>query len=246
MRGSQELDRCLSFIQCQMQPASAHAILRHPSTKLAFTVSRQTGSGAWKIAKCLASVLERRCPIEGLPWTIFDRELVEKVLEDHHLPKKLAQFMPEDRVSAIDDMMQEFLGLHPPSWTLVDQTTETILKLAELGNVILIGRGASVITSRLLHVVHVRLIGSPYRRVERVRVQLGLEMKAAREFLEKADRGRERYLKDNFQADISNALLYDLVLNTDRMSCEDAADLIAEAGCRRLRAMMKEEQPARP
>ena len=81
-------------------------------------------------------------------------------MEDHDLPERVARFMPEDRASEISDTMEELFGLHPPSWLLVRKVTETILHLAELGNVILIGRGAAVITANLDHVFHVRLIGS--------------------------------------------------------------------------------------
>ena len=80
---------------------------------------------------------------------------MEKVLEDHSLPNRLARFMPEDRISEISDTMDELFGLHPPSWTLVRQTADTILHLAELGNVIVIGRGAAVITRKLDYVFNV-------------------------------------------------------------------------------------------
>jgi hypothetical protein len=39
--------------------------------------------------------------------------------------------MPEDRVSEVADTIDEMLGTHPPTSTLVGQTAETILRLAE-------------------------------------------------------------------------------------------------------------------
>jgi cytidylate kinase len=137
--------------------------------------------------------------------------------------------MPEDRRSLIDDIMEELLGLHPASWTLVHQTTETILRLAELGSVIIVGRGANVITSKLDHVFHVRLIGSPDKRVARLQQNLVIDEEAAREFLDNEDRGRKRYLETYFHADIEDPLLYDLVINTDRHPTEFVARLIAQA-----------------
>ncbi|MBM3880580.1 MAG: cytidylate kinase-like family protein [Verrucomicrobia bacterium] len=229
MHTSLGLDTCLAFINCQIKPAVRGQPAR---SKLAVTISRQAGAGATEVARRLAQYLERHAPAEGCPWTVFDRNLVEKVLEDHKLPAKLAQFMPEDRVSAIDDIMTEILGLHPPSWTLLRQTTETILKLAELGNVILVGRGAHVITSRLAHVFHVRLVGSVENRVARLEREQGLAPKAALAHLEKEDRGRERYLREHFRAEADDPLLYHLIVNTDRMAGEAAAQLIGEAALR--------------
>lgn len=237
------LDRCRTFIDCQLtaHPGAKAGTAAPP--KLAVTISRLAGSGAWLVADKLAAFLEQHAPAEGCRWTVFDKELVEKVLEDHNLPRKLAQFMPEDRGSAIQDMMQEILGLHPPSWTLAHQTTETILKLGELGQVILIGRGANLITAKLPHVLHVRLLGSLERRIARVQEQLKLDRKAAAEFIEKVDRGRQRYLKEHFRATVDDPLGYDLTVNTDRISCEDAALLIGQAALMR-RAAAAQPAPA--
>ena len=56
-----------------------------------------------------------------------------------------------------------------------------------------------------------------------------LSKKAALEFIRKEDRGRERYLKKYFEADVDDPLLYDLTINIDRITYELAAKLIAEA-----------------
>ncbi len=229
MRPPANLDRCRSFIHCQISAPSADAPETAKPRKLAVTISRLAGSGAWLVAEHLAQFLEKHAPAEGCHWTVFDKELVEKVLEDHNLPRKLAEFMPEDRVSAVQDMMQEILGLHPPSWTLAHQTIETILKLGELGHVILIGRGANIVTAKLPHVLHVRLVGSLEKRIARVQERLKLDRKAATELIERADRGRQRYLKEHFQASIDDPLDYDLTFNTDRLACEDVALLIGQA-----------------
>jgi cytidylate kinase len=112
---------------------------------------------------------------------------------------------------------------------LVRQTAETILHLAELGNVILIGRGANVITSRLDYVFHVRLVGSFERRVELVQRFEHLGEKAAGEFVRREDLGRKRYLKKYFNVNIDDHLRYHLILNTDFISCEKAARIIGDA-----------------
>jgi cytidylate kinase len=227
-------DRCLTFINCQLNPKTTPSLGQRQG-KLAITLSRQTGAGAWRVAEHLAEFLDHHAPVEGLPWTVFDKSLIEKVLQDNNLPAKLAQFLPEDRISALENIMQELLGLHPPHTTLLQQVTETILKLAELGNVILIGRGANVITAGLPRMFHVRLVGSMEKRVARVQARYHLEPKAAAEFIERADRGRQRYLKEHYGADIADPLLYDLVINTDRIDCDAAAVLIGETALSLLR-----------
>ncbi len=224
------LDRCLSFINCQLQPPSVQkAAYRDATHRLAITLSRQAGSGAHSVAEKLVELLQAKAPAGACPWTVFDRNLVAKVLEDHHLPERLARFMPEDRISGISDTMDELFGLHPPSWTLVRKMAETVLRLAELGNVILIGHGAGLVTNKLEHVFHVRLIGSLERRVAHLEEYLQLSHKAALEFANREDRGRRRFLKKYFKRDIDDPLLYHMIINTDRVSFAEAARMIADA-----------------
>ena len=139
--------------------------------------------------------------------------------------------MPEDHVSEIADIMDELFGLHPPSWTLVRKTSQTILHLAHRGNVILIGRGANVITSRLPHVFHVRLIGSLAKRILRLQKANGIGQEEAWRIAKHEDLARQRYLKQFFNKDIDDPLLYHLVINTDLMTIEEIVRLIASEMC---------------
>lgn len=223
------LERCQAFINCQLQPGHVPALSGDGQHLRAVTISRQTGSGGHTVAEQLAALLQAQEPAGGRPWTIFDRNLVERVLEDHHLPNRLARFMPEDRVLEISDTMDELFGLHPPSWILVRKTAETILRLAGLGNVIIIGRGASIITSKLAHVVHVRLVGSLARRAEYMARVNGCSLKEALKFVRREDLGRRRYLRKYFQKDIDDPLLFHLIINMDSVSAETAARMIAAA-----------------
>src|ERR1051326_3266211 len=99
MQTQPELERCLHFVSSQAwhipAPSSSERGETHP---LAITISRQTGSGAHCVAAYLARHLEARKPQDSCIWTVFDRELVERVLQDHNLPARLARFMPEDRI----------------------------------------------------------------------------------------------------------------------------------------------------
>jgi len=222
------LQRCLSFIQCQLQPAGKVTLSSESGRWRAVTISRLSGSGGHAVAERLAQFLQTHAPSK-CPWTVFDRNLVEQVLADHHLPGRLAKFMPEDRISRLQDILDELLGTHPPSETLVRQITETVLRLAELGNVILIGRGANVITAKLDYVFHVRLVGSEEKRIRRIQELQQLSAKEARAFIRTEDRGRERYLKEYFGRNIDDPLLYHLMVNTDLIAYDEAARIIGTA-----------------
>ena len=225
------LEQCRSFINCQL--SSGGWARGDGLVKPAITFSRMTGAGGLTVADELAEYLQAKVPRHA-PWTVFDRKLVEQVLEDHHLSKRVAEFMPENHKSMLTDIFEELLGLHPSAWTLVHQTAETILHLAQMGNVILVGRGASVVTRELDNVFHVRLVGSVAKRIERVQQVYELDRPAAIEFINRKDKGRRRYLKEHFHEDIDDPLLYHLIINTDRIRSEDAARLIGDEVIRRF------------
>lgn len=224
------LDRCLAFVNCQVQPSARSRMADDTlSRPRAVTISRQAGCGAVVVAEGLARYLQAGGPAEAPPWTVFDRNLMEKVLEDHNLPARIARFLPEDRTTQLHDIMGELFGVHPPSWTAIQQTAETILRLAELGRVILIGRGAHVVTARLADMFHVRLVAPLEVRVEHAHEFYGMTKSKAREFCLREDRGRKRYLRRYYHVDVDDPLYYHLVINTSMVSYDDAARLIAEA-----------------
>jgi cytidylate kinase len=227
MKTDPGLERCLAFINCEIKP---HPV-RGPAARRyrAITISRQTGSGGHAVAEKLAEILGNHTPPGSCPWTVFDRNLVETVLKDHNLPTRLARFMPEDRISEVSDTMDELFGLHPPSWNLVRDVSDTILRLLEKASAIVIGRAGAVIAARLEHVLHVRLVGSEERRLAHLQEMTGIDHKMALEQLRREDRGRTRYVQKYFEKDVNDPLLYHIVINTDLVAYDDAAKLIAEA-----------------
>lgn len=236
------LDKCLTYIDCQLQTKKGPARAPHLiQTGPAITISRQTGSGAFPIAQKLAEFMQENDVKGRCPWTVFDRELVETVCAEHNLPKEFARFMNEDKRSYLDDTMEELLGLHPDSWTLARQTTETILHLAELGRVIVVGRGANIITAKMPNAFHARLVGSLERRTAYIQETLKLSKKEALKLIQRQDRGRGRYLQKNFRCDIEDPLLYHLVINTDRVAFDEAARVLGEAALRHFKACSDKE-----
>ncbi len=196
--------------------------------RLAVAISSQTGSGALEIAAQLADYLNAHAPAGEPPWRLFGRSLMAKVLEDHHLPTRLARFLPEDAPNALNDMLDELLGLHPPSSVLVQQAAETILNLVRAGNVILVGWGVNAVTDKLTNVLHARLVGSLPRRTARIQAREQLSRKAALAFIERSDRGRARYVKRYFHEQVADELHYGLIINTDHFEDAEAVRLIGD------------------
>jgi len=198
----------------------------------AITISHQTGAGAPEIAERLAISLQKPDFTGDESWSVFNHQIIEKALEETHWPKRVAGKITEEKRLFLAELIDDVLDLQPPSWVLVPQLVETIRHLAAAGHAILIGHGATVVTAKLTNVFHVRLTGSPARRIGRVQKLKNLTPEAAATFIRAEDRKREKFLKAHFHTRLENELLYDLAINTDRVSNDDAVALIYEGAQR--------------
>lgn len=224
MNGKLSLDTCKSYINCHLQRAETHA---HVGELLpVVTISRQAGAGGVTLSEKLAEYLQTHDRRMECPWTIFDKRLVEKVLEDHHLSKRIAKFMPEDKYSDIQDTIESLLGLHPQHEALLEKTAHTILNLARMGNVIIVGRGAHVLIGFASNAFHVRLVGPVEHRVRQIQQYYNVNPAEALDYLKRTDEARKRYLKHHFNKNIDDPLLYHLILNTGQIGAKEAAALI--------------------
>ena len=224
-------DKCESYIERHFGLKDKK--LPGEPAKPAITISRAEGAGGLTVSSELSRYMQEHATAHE-EWTVFDQKLVVKVIEEFNLKVRVGDFMKEDHKGTVRDAVEEFLGLHPSAWTLIERTNATILRLAQIGNCILVGRGANMVTRDLPNVFHVRLVGSFERRVERAREVFGYDLKTATNYIKKKDQGRKRYLRDNFDADIDDALLYDIVINTDRVRYEEAARIIGDEVIRRF------------
>ena len=219
------LERCQAFIDSNfMKPPP-----REQRRLLAITISRQAYANSHVIAGELIRLLEGDRGTGAGEWALFDRDLVHRILEDHNLPKAIARYMPEDRDHDFTGAINEILGVHPSLWELFHYTCDTIYKLARVGNVILIGRGAHIITRNLPHVLHVRIIAPFELRVRRAAGQLGISESEARKTLRQDDQARAAYVRSHFDEDPDNPHAYDLILNTGRVGTRQAVQLLQAA-----------------
>jgi cytidylate kinase len=192
------------------------------------TISRESGAYGTTIADKLCEYLRKHERRREAPWAVIDKELIQKVIEEHQFPAIFKKYFVESRAPLIEDTLAELFGLHPPQETLVRRMSETILHLATLGHVIFVGRGANIITRRLPNGTHVRLVGLFEKRVAHMKEYLNLSQEQAREYVVKEDHDRQAYIKRYFRKDISDVSLYDLIINTDTVSLQDAVMIIGD------------------
>ncbi len=213
----------------QSHSSRAETTVKRRKVYPCITVSRETGAGAFVVCKELIKILDDNSDVTENRWTLFNRKLIEKVLEDHHLPKQISEYMVEDKFRYVSSAVNVLLGLHPSHWTLLHKTTETVLQLARMGKVIIVGRGGHVITSKLKNVFHVRLIAPLETRIKHIMDIHKMNRRDAEAYIKKEDLARRNYLKSNFSRDIENPELYHLIINTGLLSYKEAAEIIVGA-----------------
>lgn len=187
-------------------------------------------------------MLQQSEPAKAVRWTVFDRELIDQVLAEHHLPKELGSVMPEERRSYIQEVLEDQMGVRPPSWVLAPKIAETVLHLVSAGHVILVGRGANIIARRMPNVFHVRLIGSLPQRVERMRQLRGVSGDAAAKLVEDEDQAHSGYARAHFHVQPGDDHLYHLILNTDDIPPSESARMIADAAARFFQRGMRRRE----
>jgi cytidylate kinase len=225
MLGTHSVNPFLSFISSQFKSGSNVGT----PVRRAVTISRQAGCGALAVAEKLAHYLQVHTGDDTHPWKVYDSNLIDQVLADHGLPPYLAKFLREDRVSQLEDLMADVLGALPPTATVIKHVTETMHGLVASGNVILIGRGGNMVTAKLPHIFHVRLVAPLDKRIEHCIEAYQMTREKASKFCPAEDHARQRYFKKYFNAEIDDPLLYHMIINTGQMTYDAAAKLIGDA-----------------
>lgn len=205
------------------------------------TISRETGSAAEMLNEKLIEFFRQyKNPMNG-DWAVFDKNLLQKVIDDHNLPGQISEYMKEDKYSNISSVVQEMLGLHPPRWTLIHKTTDTILQLARMGYVIIVGRGGNIITSKLNNAFHVRLVSPEEDRIENCIKYYNLMRREAVDFIKKEENARRNYIQTNFYQRIDDPLMYNIVINTHKMSFDEVAYIIGSAVIKKFPSLFAEK-----
>jgi len=110
------------------------------------------------------------------------------------------------------------------------EVVERLVRIAyNEDNVVVVGRGGQMVLRGLPDVLHVRIVGPFAKRVQTVAQFDGLPSEAARERVQARDHAAADYLKQNYRVDVADPCLYDVVINTERLTWEAGADMIIAA-----------------
>jgi len=155
---------------------------------------------------------------------LMRHEVVDSVSTRMHVPTSLINRLREGQAGTIERMRAD-------RTSLAVYMTEEVLEAAARGNVVLRGWGATMLLRAVPHVVRVRVTRPFAQRVAWLQERLGTDdVDAAEEEVRRSDRAHAARMHAQFGVTWGDPLLYDLVLNTERVSVEScAAQIVALA-----------------
>jgi cytidylate kinase len=107
--------------------------------------------------------------------------------------------------------------------------TAIICDLGERGNIVVLGRGSQMILRDLPGALHVLTLAPAELRVERLAVREGISREEAQRRVKDSDRGRAAFYRKFWKVDVNDPTLYDITLETSRLTYETGADLVVAA-----------------
>ena len=177
------------------------------------TVSEMVGSKGEKIAKKVA---------EALKYTFCGED------ELYHAAESMG-FLPD--VKKMDEkgpaFFERFFSERPRIY--LDRLQSVIYEVARKGDAVFFGRGSQLLLHSFGCAFHVLVTGSLEKRIQRVTDEKYVSREVAEKIVERSDHDKRGFFRFAFNEDWLNPQLYDLLLNTDKLSVESAVQMVLNA-----------------
>ena len=209
------------------------------TANLVITISRELGSGGRTIGRKLAERLGYRYCDKLLIRALVEKfKLTTSEIEKIKAQKKnwLADFLdkvaPVPRADLMIGPRPAFSGSPYPHYTTSEELfraeSEILHAVAEEGPCVIAGRSGFFVLRDIPGRIDIFIRASREQRIARVMRKQELTREEAAAVIDKVDDGRDNYVKHFSGATRYDARNYDLVLNVDDLSEDDAVELILD------------------
>jgi cytidylate kinase len=180
------------------------------------TISHEMGTGGPEIGMALA---------KRLGYRYVDQELISDAARRYGLAEERLSHLDETKPSLF-----ERFDVETRRYITVIQTA--LLEFAEADNTVLMGRGGQWLLRGIPHVVRIR-VAAPFDQRVRYWIRRTAELtgetpsqRAATDFVRRDDSDKAGRMKYLYEVDISDPMLYDGVINTEKLAFEAVVQLI--------------------
>jgi cytidylate kinase len=186
----------------------------------AVTISRESSAFGADVARLLAKVLG---------FELWDEALVTRLAERAGAGEGTLRVVDERERGLIDDVLaSRLLGAAVSSSTYRTLLERALHELGTAGAGVIVGRGANFVLPPE-QAFRVRIVCPFEQRAARMAASTGKSRADAELAVQELDRERAGFVKQFCGKDPSDTSAYDLVVNTARLSVDEAAHVIAAA-----------------
>jgi len=181
------------------------------------TISRQAGAGGSEIARVLA---------QKTKMDLMAGQIIQHVAESSKMSTKVVETLDEKAMTTMESWINSmFVSRHLWPSDYLKHLTRVIGTIGKHGNAIIVGRGAGYILPPET-TFRIKIIAPLEYRIESMMRIRGLTRGDAQKYIDKRDADRIAFVRKYFQTDAMDPLNYDLVINTEKLGIEGAADTI--------------------
>ena len=194
-------------------------------------ISRQAGAGGYEVVSRVGKTLEL---------DVIDRELLDYLAERYKLPRDMLEIVDEKACNWLVEAFGMWLATR-----MVSQSDyllllgRFVLMAGSQTSAVFVGRGVQFILPREKGLA-VRIVAPLERRIERIMERQQLSRHDAKRYATKRDAGSQHFVQRHFHHDLADSLLHDLVINTENIGRDDAAEIIIDQWRRRFADQLKQ------
>jgi len=174
------------------------------------TFSEMLGTDGKKIAGKVAA---------RLGYTFYGEEELAKAAQERGFLSDIQQ-LDEKGPAFFERFFTEKPKIH------LDRLQSLIYEVAKNGNGVFFGRGSPMLLKSFGCALHVLVTASTEKRIQRVMDEKKVTRDVAAKMVERSDRDKRAFARFAFEEDWLDPRLYDLVVNTDKLSVDAAVEMV--------------------
>jgi cytidylate kinase len=198
------------------------------------TLSHATGAGGETIGRTVAKGLGFRYVDEEVINIAAQREGIDAavVADEERRKSFLERLMAAIAIPVIGEASGSMIvpeAIVASGESLRTLIVEAIHEVAKQGQAVIVSHAASIPLADRPDVLRVFVTASATTRAQRAARDGGIAVANAAEFIEENDEGRADYFQRFYRIERELPTHYDLVINTDKLSADEVAEIIVAA-----------------
>jgi len=192
--------------------------------KPTITITREYGCEAFPVAEELVRLAEKKT---GERWVLVDKSLLDAVAKEHHIPEEIILALGK-KSRLFDDMLATFSQNWKGDADYYRLLCQQVVMTTSVGNAIIVGLGAPIITKSMANCHHFRLIAAHDFKVASIAKRMKISKQEAEIMVLDRQKERDRVIRKLLDADEHAPLLYHAIFNNGKIKSRQIARIISE------------------